>query len=128
MVPGLLNPRGGEEEMRRYETIFIASPELSDDDVKGITEKVTGLIEKMGGQIEKTEDWGTRKLAYEVKKKSRGHYVYVRFSGKSDLVAELERNLRINEGVIKYQSVLVEDKPVAKAAPVEAPAEVAAEV
>lgn len=114
--------------MRRYETIFIASPELSDDDVKVLTEKVTALIEKTGGQIEKTEDWGTRKLAYEVKKKSRGHYVYVRFSGKSDLVAELERNLRINEGVIKYQSVQVEEgKPVAKAAPVEAPAEVAAE-
>lgn len=115
--------------MRKYETIFIANPDLSDDEVKGITEKVKGLIEKAGGQVEKAEDWGTRKLAYEVKKKSRGHYVYVKFSGKSDLVAELERNLRINEGVIKYQSVQVEDRPVAKAAPAPAPApvEVAAE-
>src|SRR3972149_586365 len=128
MVPGLLNPRGGEEEMRRYETIFIAGPELSDDDVKGITEKVTGLIEKMGGQIEKTEDWGTRKLAYEVKKKSRGHYVYVRFSGKSDLVAELERNLRINEGVTEAQSELGQYGQLGVTARVDPLAEVAAEV
>jgi len=114
--------------MRRYETIFIASPELNDDDVKVIIEKTKGLIEKMGGQVEKTDDWGTRKLAYEVKKKSRGHYIYMKFSGKSDLVAEVERMFRINEGVIKYQSVQIEEeKPVVKEAPVEAPAEVAAE-
>ncbi len=114
--------------MRRYETIFIADPDLGEEDVKGITEKIKGLIEAKGGQVEKAEDWGTRKLAYEVKKKSRGHYLYIKFSGKSDLVAELERNLRINEGVIKYQSVQVEEqKPAAQAAPAPVPAETAAE-
>lgn len=114
--------------MRRYETIFIADPDLGEEDVKGITEKIKGLIETKGGQVEKAEDWGTRKLAYEVKKKSRGHYLYIKFSGKSDLVAELERNLRINEGVIKYQSVQVEEqKPAAQTAPEPVPAETAAE-
>lgn len=113
--------------MRRYETIFIVNPDLGDDDAKGITEKVKGIIEKAGGQVEKAEDWGTRKLAYEVQKKSRGRYIYVKFSGKADLVAELERNLRINEGIIKYQTVQIEeDKPVEKAAPEAAAAEVPA--
>lgn len=104
--------------MRRYETIFIVNPDLGDDDAKGLTEKVTAIIEKAGGQVEKAEDWGTRKLAYEVQKKSRGRYIYVKYFGKPDLVAEIERNLRIYEGVIKYQTVQIEeDKPVVAAAP-----------
>jgi small subunit ribosomal protein S6 len=116
------------KKMRRYETIFIANPDLSDDDVKEIAEKMKGIIEKSGGQVEKVEDWGTRKLAYEVRKKSRGHYIYIKFSGGSALVAEMERNLKINEGVIKYQSVqMEEERPVVKAAPATPPAEVAAE-
>lgn len=114
--------------MRRYETIFIVNPDLGDEDAKGITEKVKGIIEKANGRVEKAEDWGTRKLAYEVQKKSRGRYIYVKYFGKSDLVAEIERNLRIFEGVIKYQTVQIEeDRPAAeKAAPVAAEAPAAA--
>lgn len=116
--------------MRRYETIFIANPDLSDNDVNGVAEKIKGIIEKTGGHLEKMEDWGTRKLAYEIKKKPRGHYIYLKFSGTSDLIAEVERTLRINEGVIKFQSVQVEEeKTVVKeaSAPSTVEVEVAAE-
>jgi small subunit ribosomal protein S6 len=96
--------------MRKYETIFIAHPDLGEDEVKGLIEKMRGIIESLNGQLIKVEDWGRRKLAYKVKKVTKGYYVLVRFLGNGEVLAEIERNLRLWDGVLKYQSVRLDGK------------------
>jgi small subunit ribosomal protein S6 len=94
--------------MRKYETIFIAQPELGEEELKGLTEKVQEVISSMKGECKRLEDWGIRKLAYPVKKCLRGRYFYLNFTGNSALIAELERRLRLDDKVIRYQSVKLE--------------------
>ncbi len=91
--------------MRKYETIFIAQPELGEEELKGLTEKVQEVISSMKGECKRLEDWGVRKLAYPVKKCLRGRYFYLNFTANSTLIAELERRLRLDDKVIRYQSV-----------------------
>ncbi len=91
--------------MRKYETIFILDPDLEEEQTQSVTEKVKGIITQANGEILKVEDWGKRKLAYEVKKKSKGHYFLIHFLGTPALLSELERNFRVMDAVIKYQSV-----------------------
>jgi small subunit ribosomal protein S6 len=96
--------------MRKYETIFIAHPDLVEDEVKGLIEKTRGIIESLNGQLIKVEEWGRRKLAYKVKKVTKGSYVLVRFLGNGEVLAEIERNLRLWDGVLKYQSIKLDEK------------------
>ena len=96
--------------MRKYETIFILDPDLEEEQAQSTVEKIKGIITQGNGEILKVEDWGKRKLAYEVKKKSRGHYVLIHFSGLSALLTELERNFRVMEAVIKFQSVRLDER------------------
>lgn len=96
--------------MRKYETIFIAHPDLVEDEVKGLVEKTRGIIESLNGQLIKVEEWGRRKLAYKVKKVTKGYYVLVHFLGNGEVLAEIERNLRLWDGVLKYQSVRLDEK------------------
>jgi small subunit ribosomal protein S6 len=91
--------------MRRYETIFILDPDLEEEQTLSVTEKVKGIITQANGEILKIEDWGKRKLAYEVKKKPKGHYFLIHFLGSPALLSELERNFRVMDAVIKFQSV-----------------------
>jgi len=91
--------------MRRYETIFILDPDLEEEQTLSVIEKVKGIITQTHGEILKVEDWGKRKLAYEVKKKSKGHFILIHFLGSSALLSELERNFRVMDAVIKFQSV-----------------------
>jgi small subunit ribosomal protein S6 len=91
--------------MRKYETIFILDPDLEEEQSQSVIEKIKGIITQTNGEILKVEDWGKRKLAYEVKKKSKGHYILIHFSGSPTLLSELERNFRVMDAVIKYQSV-----------------------
>jgi len=120
---------------RMYETIFIVQPDLADDDLKALSAKVQEIIVSMKGDLKKLEDWGMRKLAYPINKFSRGRYYYLRFDGDAALIAELERRLRLDDKVIRYQSVKLESEiaaPPVRTAPVEEaavaePAEVAAE-
>ena len=88
-----------------YECIFIAKSSLSEDEVSGLTEKVRTVVEKNGGQIMKTENWGKKKLAYEVKKEKKGIYLLFRLNGPGTLVAELERNLKIQDNILKFLTV-----------------------
>lgn len=90
---------------RKYETIFILNPDLDEGTAQSAIEKIKGIITQGNGEILKTEDWGKRKLAYEVKKKSKGHYLLIHFSGTPALLSELERNFRVMDAVIKFQSV-----------------------
>lgn len=107
--------------MRMYETIFILQPDLSDDDIKEITGRVEMVISEKNGELKQLADWGVRKLAYPINKVSRGRYYYLRVDGGNDLIAELERRLRLNDKVLRYQTVKLDKdtmSPVAAKAPV----------
>lgn len=97
--------------MRKYETIFILQPELSEDDIKTVTAKAQDVISSYKGECFRMDDWGIRKLAYPIKKSARGRYYYLRFDGDSALIAELERRLRLDDKVLRYQSVNITDLP-----------------
>lgn len=102
--------------MRKYETIFILQPDLADDDVKTITGKAQEVIANFKGALHRLDDWGARKLAYPIQKFPRGRYFYLRFDGGAELVAELERRLRLDEKVLRYLSVNITDEPEKKVA------------
>jgi small subunit ribosomal protein S6 len=97
--------------MRKYETIFILQPELSEDDIKTVTAKAQDVISSYKGECLRMDDWGIRKLAYPIKKSARGRYYYLRFDGESTLIAELERRLRLDEKVLRYQTINITDLP-----------------
>ena len=100
---------------RMYETIYIVKPDLSDEENKSLTTKINDVIEKMAGEVRKLEDWGVRKLAYPIDKLSRGRYMYLRSDGDAALIAELERRLRLDERVMRYQSVKLEKDTIVAA-------------
>ncbi len=97
--------------MRKYETIFILQPDLAEDDIKLVTDKVRDVVTSYMGDFHRLDDWGTRKLAYAIRKYPRGRYYYLRFDGGSKLVAELERRLRLDEKVLRFLSVNITDEP-----------------
>ena len=91
--------------MREYETIYIVRPDATEDMVAGTAARLRGAVEKTEGKVLQIKSWGKRKLAYEVRKQLKGIYIYSRYLGEQDLVAEVERTLRMIEAVIKYQTV-----------------------
>ncbi len=95
--------------MRRYETLFIVDPELTNDGLKEVAEKLTNIILSDKGHVIKYDEWGKRKLAYPVKKHDYGYYILLDYCGPSDIVNELERNMRIDERVLKYITVKLSD-------------------
>ena len=95
--------------MRRYETIFIVSETLADEQVREITERLHGVIAKQGGKVVRTDNWGRRTLAYELGKSRRGNYVLVVWVGAPEAVVESERSLHFNELVLRYHTVKVAD-------------------
>lgn len=97
--------------MRRYETIFIIDNDLAEEDHPPIFEKLNDLIKQYNGLAILFDEWGTRKLAYEIKKKIRGYYVRLDYCGSGTLVNEIERFFRIDDRVLKYMTVLL-DKDV----------------
>lgn len=92
-----------------YETTYILRPDVSEDGQRTFLEKLKGIIAAHGGQVVAVEDWGKRRLAYPIQKESRGYYTYILFTGNNALVAELERNMRINEAVLRFLSVKLAD-------------------
>jgi small subunit ribosomal protein S6 len=93
--------------MRRYETFVIIDPELSQDQREPLIGRVEELISQMEGFLVLTDDWGERKLAYDIKKKGRGYYVRFDYCGLAPLVNEIERFFRIDDRVLKYMTVLL---------------------
>ena len=106
--------------MRTYETLFIVHPEVVGDDLVALIEKYRKVLGDQQAVVLKADNWGSRNLAYPVKKQTRGSFVLTVFEGGSSVVAEFERRLRIDEKVIKYQTVLFEG-PAAVAPAVEKP-------
>ncbi len=116
--------------MNRYEMIYIIDTDLEETARKELIEKVSALIANNGGEIEKVDEtWGKRRLAYAINYKTEGWYVLVTFKAPADLPRELERNLQINESVLRYLVVKLEEKRSAvkpranKPAPLAAPAD-----
>ena len=95
--------------MKRYETIVIIDPDLSKEAEAPILERANDLIPQLGGTLIETDDWGTRKLAYDIKKKNRGHYVRLDYCGDGPLVQEMERFFKIDDKVMKFMTVLLEE-------------------
>jgi small subunit ribosomal protein S6 len=100
--------------MRRYETIFVASPVLTDEQADELVRNFEGIIAEQGGELLKTDKWGRKKLAYEVQKFSEGYYTLFEMNAGPNLIAELERRFRNNDAVIKFLSVRMDEQ--AKAA------------
>ena len=100
--------------MRRYENIFITHVDLSDDDLGAMIEQYRAIITDGKGIVVRVDKWGKKKLAYEIRKQNRGSYILIEFAAQSAVVSELERNLRINDKVLKFMTVMKEDRVTAQ--------------
>lgn len=95
-------------QARHYETTYILHPDTDEAGAKAIAERIEGVISNSGGEIIRVEEWGRRKLAYRVKQNTRGIYIYVRYTAGPEAIAELERVLRLLDGVIKFLTLKVD--------------------
>ncbi len=111
--------------VRSYEVIFILDPALGDDGVEAAATAAKAVLTKAGGEVAEIQKWGKKRLAYDIKKRREGHYVYFRAQAPGKAVAELERHLKIAEPVLKFITVLVQ-APRRKAIKASAPAPVEA--
>ncbi|MGB5310564.1 MAG: 30S ribosomal protein S6 [Polyangiales bacterium] len=94
---------------REYETIYILRHDVDNDVAEKVVDRARDVIKRLDGTLTKLDNWGKRKLAYPIQKNSRGIFVYLKYVGFSDLVAELERNLRLLDEVVRFQTVLLEE-------------------
>ena len=93
-----------------YECLFIVRPSLTEEEIAGVNEKIRNLVEKSGGSVDKVENWGKKKLSYEVKKEKKGIYILMHFKGPGTLVSTLENHLKIQDQVIKFLTVKLDLK------------------
>ena len=91
--------------MTEYEVLLLLDPELSDEKQAEIVERAKTLVEKGGGTLERHDPWGRRKLAYEIKKKAEGIYAVVDMQAEPDLAKELDRQLNLNEAVLRTKLI-----------------------
>ena len=94
---------------RKYELVYVVSPDASDDQVAGLHTQVEETVSRMGGQIEKTDNWGRRRLAYEIGRHKEGTYVLEVFNGSGELMKELDRRLKVIDYVIRHLTVRVDE-------------------
>lgn len=94
---------------REYETTYILRPNTTNEGVAEVNTRIKGIIEGMGGKIIKVDNWGKRRLAYEVAKERKGIYLYWQYLAQPGVVEETERNLRMLDSVIRYLTVKVDE-------------------
>lgn len=94
---------------KEYETIYVLRPDIDPDTADKVQARVSEVVAREHGKLVKVEAWGRRRLAYPVAKHRKGVYVYVRYVGLGGLVGELERNLKLQDSVLKYQTVLTQE-------------------
>jgi small subunit ribosomal protein S6 len=94
---------------RKYELVYIASPEATDEQVADLHTQVEAIVQRIGGQIEKTDNWGRRKLAYEIGRHKEGTYVLEVILGGGDLMKEIDRRLKVTDLVIRHLIVRVDE-------------------
>ena len=93
---------------RKYELVYLVSPDATDDQVTDLHAQVDGIVQRMGGQIEKTDNWGRRRLAYEIGRHKEGTYVLEVINGSGDLLKEIDRRLKVFDLVIRHLVVRVD--------------------
>ncbi len=97
------------QRTKEYETIYILRSDVDADTAEKVQGRVAEVVDRSKGKLVKVEAWGRRRLAYPVAKQKKGVYVYVRYVGVGNLVTEVERNLKLNDSVLKFQTVLLND-------------------
>lgn len=96
--------------MTKYELAVVVSAKLEEEDRAAVVEKAKALIERFGGQITNVDDWGKKRLAYEIQKMKEGFYYFIQFDAETSAPAEIESRMRIMEGVIRYLCVKQDEK------------------
>ena len=95
--------------MPLYESIFIARQDVPTTQVETLTKAFTDIVVKDGGSVKKTEQWGLRNLAYRINKNKKGHYVLLNIDAPPPAIAEMERNMKLNEDVLRFMTIRVEE-------------------
>ena len=95
--------------MPLYESTFIARPDISSQQLDGLAEQFREIVTEAGGEVAKSENWGLRGLAYRIKKNRKGHYYFMNIAAPPEAIDALERTMRINEDVIRYLTVRVDE-------------------
>jgi ribosomal protein S6 len=96
--------------MRIYEELFIVRPDATDEQIDPLIEQLKEVIAHAGGTLDKTEKWGVRKLAYRISKLHEGQYILLQFSAGAEAVKEIQRRLRVNDLVVKFLTVRIDEK------------------
>lgn len=95
--------------LRTYEVMYIVDPETSGDRIEKLNEAVGKLVEKEGGEVVRMDDIGLKNLAYPIQKKDTGHYVLFEINGTGQEILELERRMRVNDMIMRYITVRVDE-------------------
>jgi small subunit ribosomal protein S6 len=94
---------------RVYEILFIADPNLGEAEVDSLADQVQGFVEREGGRVQKVEKWGKKRLAYLIKNHREGYYVLIVTEAAGNLVKEVERRLRVTDGIIRFITVRIDE-------------------
>ena len=94
---------------RKYELVYVVSPDATDEQVTEVHTQIEGVVQRMGGRVEKTENWGRRRLAYEIGHQKEGTYVLEVITGSGDLMKEIDRRLKVIDYVIRHLVVRVDE-------------------
>jgi len=105
VTPAAPRPQAAPARAREYETIYILRSDVDKDGAERVHARVSDALEREHGKLVKVEAWGRRRLAYPIRKQRRGVYVYLKYVGGGGLVAEVERNLKLQDAVIKFMTV-----------------------
>ena len=99
---------GRKRYMPLYESTLIARPDISGQQVEGLSQQFQDIVRANGGEVAKTEYWGLRSLTYRIKKNRKGNYLHMQIDAPAEAIAEMERNMRINEDVMRYLTIRVD--------------------
>lgn len=95
--------------MNKYESVLIARQDLGASQVNSLIDDLKGVVSKQGGEVVRVDNWGLKNLAYRIKKNRKGHYVLLNIQAPATAVAEYERVMRVNEDIIRYMTVKVDE-------------------
>jgi small subunit ribosomal protein S6 len=95
---------------RKYELVYVVSPDATDDQVTEVHNQVDAIVQRLSGQLEKTENWGRRKLAYEIGRHKEGTYVLETINGSGELMKEIDRRLKVTDLIIRHLVVRVDEE------------------
>ena len=95
--------------MALYESVFLARQDISNAQVDQLTDQFSEIVTNFGGTVAKKEYWGVRKLSYRIKKNRKAHYVLFNIDAPSEAIQEMERNMRLNEDILRYMTLRVDE-------------------